>query len=956
MLSRSTLRFLAGTVLVVWACAGWGQQPPTADRAPARPQQAEVSKENARKAKEALAEGKRAEAAAQWEAALAHYEDAVALSPQREYVERREFARFRAVQQHVDCAEQAAVAGRLEEARAQLHLALRFDPTYEVARERLRQFAALAQRGPRLVATDDAAPVRLQPQAGARSFNFSGDTRGAYEELARQFGLTATFDDALQAKQVRFRVEDVDFATAIHILTLQTHTFWVALDAKVFLVAEDSVQKRREFQPLVVRTILLPGSSTPDQMTETQRVVREVLGISRVTLNLASRTLTIRDTPQNVALAFELVREFEQARGEILLEINILEVDRQRARQLGILPPTSAQVFTISPQDLEALQNPQASPEALAQLLRRIFGSALGTGTGQVGLGGLIPPLVAFGGGDTVLLATLPGAAAQFAETLSVVRKAQRILLRSQDREEATFFVGERFPINLAVLSASLGVGVAAVAPRVEFPAGAQPRDIVALDFNQDGFTDVVVTNPPANTVSVLLGNGDGTLGDPTAFPVGNAPFGLGAGDFNGDSDADLAVVNSNDNNVSILLGNGDGTFGLPVNFPTGVLPAAVIAADLNGDTLLDLAVTNQSANTVSILLGNGDGTFQSATDFPTGAGPLALTAADLNADTFLDLTVANQTANTVSILLGVGDGTFGVNTDFVVGNAPSGVVAVDFDGDALLDLAVTNANDNTVSILIGNGDGTFSTRTDFSTGTSPFDLLTFDVDADGNRDLVIVNQGDDTLSVLFGNGDGTFGLRADFATGDGPSALASGDFNGDGRTDAAAANLNADSVTIVLNTAFLVPPGAGLQPQPYPGFQYEDLGVKVRARPRMHARNEVTLQLQIELRSRTGEALNGIPVISNRTVEHTVRVREDHTSVVTGMILHDDSRGIRGWRGAATPGVGYLAGTRDTQAREAELIITVTPRRIRLAPRTGRSLYIGRDPAGATPAARPPQ
>ncbi len=62
----------------------------------------------------------------------------------------------------------------------------------------------------------------------------------------------------------------------------------------------------------------------------------------------------------------------------------------------------------------------------------------------------MVPPLIAFGGGKTLFFATLPNISGGLSEALSVVRRAQRVLLRVEDGRPATFFVGEHFPITLA--------------------------------------------------------------------------------------------------------------------------------------------------------------------------------------------------------------------------------------------------------------------------------------------------------------------------------------------------------------------------------------------------------------------------------------------------------------------------------------------------------------------------
>ncbi len=939
---------------------------------------ASAAKPDPRKARKAYEKGLRLEQAGDWAAAFDTYSEAAGYdSSDREILLRRELARFQVVQQHSDRAERDALAGRLEAAREELRAALGLDPGYSVARERLKQFESSARHA-QLIAPPGPgqARVELQPQPGTRDFRYRGDTRGAYEELARQFGLVVSFDPDLPSRQVRFRISGVDFKTAISLLAQETGTFWRALGEHLFFVAQDTVPKRNDYAPVVERTILLPESLTPDKMTETLRLVREIVGLAHVELDTRTRTITVRDTPETVALTMAVIDEIEQSRGEMMLEIEILEVDRDAARQLGITPPSSSRLITLNTGDIRALQQaPNAA--ALLNILLRIFGTpraltglspnqiASLVGTGQVGATTLIPPLVAIGGGKSTFLATIPGATATFRETLNLVRSGRRMLLRVEDGQPATFFVGDRFPVALALLGPSL-VGLPArtiptnpqqILPRADFPTGTDPVAIVAADLNADGRLDLITANKGANTISVLLGNPDGSFGAKKDFPTGNGPVGVAFGDFNADGKLDLAVVNTTDNSVSVLLGNGDGTFQPKTDFPTGASPVGLAVGDFNADGKLDLAIVNQADNTVSILLGKGDGTFNPKSDFPTGAGPVAILANDFNRDAKLDLVVADETASSVSVLIGNGDGTFKAKKDFPTGTSPVALTTGDFNADGFLDLAVANQASNSVSVLLGKGDGTFSPKTDFATGATPSGILTADFTGDARLDLAVANQGSNTASILVGVGNGTFGFRTDVPTGDGPTALATGDFNLDGRFDLAAANQTSNTVTVVLNPA-VVFPAAGIPQTPYPGAEYEDLGLKVRATPRIHDNSEVTLHMEFSIRSLSGVSINGIPVISNRTIDQTVRLQANETTLLAGILDDEETRAITGLPGfASIAGAGHLAGARDIQRRNTELLIVITPRQLRLAPHRDRSIYAGRGngaPSGQRPAVQP--
>ncbi len=918
------------------------QSPAAAEPAPA----ARPPKPDARKARKALERGLRAEQAEDWPAAFQAYSEAVGYAPaDRDTLLRREAARFRLVQQHSDRAEREAVAGRMELAREELRAALRLDPGYSVAQERLEQFERPLAPPPQQEQLSLAGLPELRPQSGTRTLNIRGDARIAYLEVARQFGLVALFDEELPARLVRFRLGPVDFATAMDVLSQQSGTFWRAVDAHTFFVAENTAQKRQDYAPVVVRTVVLPASATTDKLTETMRLVREFAGAIHTEFDTRSRTLTLRDSPTSVALALALIRELEQAPSELMLEIEILEVNRDAARRLGVTPPSSARVITFSLADVRALQQAQTTAALLA-IAQRVFGTA-------------IPPLVAFGGGRTIFLATLPGAAADFSETLSVVRSGRRVLLRAVDAQPATFFVGERFPVALSTLGASLVQPQLFPANQVLFPrtdiaVGNAPVAVAAADFNNDGRLDLAVVNQSSKTVSILLGNGDGTFQPQQTFSTGALPSAIAVGDFDGNGKLDLAITNQGDNTVTILLGNGDGTFQPQKIFPTGAGPRSVIARDFDRDGKLDLAVANAADNTVSILLGKGDGTFKAPRNFATGTTPVALAAGDLEGGRKLDLAVANQGSGNISILRGNGDGTFQTHRDFATGLNPRAVVLADFDGDNKLDLAVANQASNSVSLLLGNGDGTFRSKTDFQTGTGPVALAAADFNGDNKLDLAVANQDSNTISLLLGNGDGTFSTRIELATPSGPDGLIAADFNGDFRPDLAVADLTANSASVFLNPVGSL--AAVINPQTaYPGAEYLDLGLKIRTTPRIHSSDEVTLHLEFEIRSRSGETINGIPVISNRTVEQTVRVRENETTLLSGLIQKEETRTITGLPGFARI-AGHLGGRRNVQERDTELLILITPRQLRLAPRADRSIYAGRGsnaPAVERPRAR---
>lgn len=113
----------------------------------------------------------------------------------------------------------------------------------------------------------------------------------------------------------------------------------------------------------------------------------------------------------------------------------------------------------------------------------------------------------------------------------------------------------------------------------------------------------------------------------------------------------------------------------------------------------------------------------------------------------------------------------------------------------------------------------------------------------------------------------------------------------------------------------------------PFPSFSYEDLGLTVKAKPRIHSTADVTLQLEVEVRSLGGTSLNGVPILNNRQYKGTITVKEGEPAVVAGSISRTEQRSLSG-----IPGLGQVpllnkvyASNSQTQD-EDELLLVITP------------------------------
>ena len=957
------------------------QNPPPLQPSPAPVRPIKDDLKGAQKAADradaAAAEGKADEA-------LALYESAVRLAPGDIGIRRRAAGvRAQIIQKIVDEAEGKAAGGRLPDAVDLLYRALQIDPDNTILAQRLNEMRQMAR--PYLPRGDHEeneirGPATLKPQAGQKSINVRGDARSAYEQVAGMFGIRVAFDPELTSRNVKLRVDNVDFYTAMQLLDAESKSFYRALSPTLIFVAGDSIEKRREYAEEVEQTFPVDAAVAPEDLTEMMRVIREIANITRINMDTKTRSLTVRDTADKVALAGQLIHELEEGRRDVMLDIQLLEVDRNKARTLGVTPPSSTQAIPLTTQDIATLSQATDLTNLLT-LVSQVFQAR--------GITANPNDVFPVGGGKSTFLLTMPSATATFSDGLSLVKSGREVFLRAQDGKPATFFVGERFPVTLSLLSTSLGsttVG-GAVTPttfaRTDFAVGANPVAVVAEDFTNDAQKDLAVVNHDDNSLSILINQGNGNFtaaaGSPLVLGTSEqGPSAIASGIFRVTDathlvqPADLVIANSTSNTVSVLLGsqNFDGTFTEAIGSPfaVGSNPGAVVVADFDNDGFLDFAVANQGDNSISVFKGDGQGGFTAFPKSPfllpaTEKGPIAMATGIFDSSGKPELAVLNQVTENIGIFQvndpPTFDGTFTElsGSPVATGANPVAFAAGDLTADTFADLAVVNQAANAITVLLNDGTGVFSQAvgSPLPTASTPEAVAIADFTNDGLADIAVTNNGSGTLGVYANLGSGTFSTDIELSVPPGPLALTTADLNGDGLPDAAltAHSGSNNFVTVLLDPSSFANGGSASQ-FPYPGSEFIDLGLKLKATPSVHDNDEVTLQLEFEIRALAGDSVNGIPVITNRTVSQTVRLKEDETSVIAGLLDKEETNSLSGIPGfAQLPGVGYGFGNKNSSSTDNEFLILVTPRRMSNRSREVHTKYVRRD-SGEPPSSAP--
>ncbi|HMV49372.1 MAG TPA: FG-GAP-like repeat-containing protein [Blastocatellia bacterium] len=264
--------------------------------------------------------------------------------------------------------------------------------------------------------------------------------------------------------------------------------------------------------------------------------------------------------------------------------------------------------------------------------------------------------------------------------------------------------------------------------------------DAVAADFNNDNLPDIAALASSGfqtnGFVTIFPGTGNGRFNQERSrnFNLGNSPVELVAADFNRDGFVDLAMANSSSNDLSVALNDGRGGFLAEIRLPAGLDPQSLLVADLNADGNPDLAVANRNSATVSLFFGDGRGGFLHV---PLGVNgnPRAIFAADASGDGKLDLIVPLSNVAAVSVLPGMGAGNFGSPMMTALSVTPLEAAAADFNADGKIDLAVT-ANGR-VNLFAGDGAGKFNAAESFALPDAN-ELTTVDFNTDGMPDLAV--------------------------------------------------------------------------------------------------------------------------------------------------------------------------------------------------------------------------
>lgn len=395
-------------------------------------------------AKAAYKRGLRAQSHKQYDAAYESFQQAYALkSKEPKYMTAYLRSRAYAAAQHVANGMKLRDDLKLQEALTEFQRAVEIDSTNFVAAQEVRRTAALLkkQTEPAALAPNPESPLAklaaeaegpadLQPYPdNPITLRMTTTADNVYRTLGKLGGINVLFDLDYKPQRIAIELNEVMLREALGMIALQSKTFWRPISPKAIFVASEG--KRKEFEPNVMTTFYLRNASTPPELQEVVATLKGILEINRIQVNPTRSSITVRGTPDQLVLAEKLISDADKAKAEVVIDIAVMQVSRDRLNTWGTTVPTSTSV------------SPQSS-----------------------GTTGSTSPTVKIGSvNGTNLVVPIPSASFTLLMSDSNTKILQKPQLRALDNEKATLKIGDRVPI--ATGSFTPGIGAGGISPLV---------------------------------------------------------------------------------------------------------------------------------------------------------------------------------------------------------------------------------------------------------------------------------------------------------------------------------------------------------------------------------------------------------------------------------------------------------------------------------------------------------
>jgi general secretion pathway protein D len=279
----------------------------------------------------------------------------------------------------------------------------------------------------------------------------TADSKIIYETIGKLAGINVLFDPDYTSRAIKVDLNSVSLEEALQIVAMESKTFWRPVTPNTIFVAADNPAKRKELEQSVIKTFYLSNLSQPTELQDVVNALRQILEIQRIQPLPSEGAIVVRGNPDQIALAQKLVSDLDRSKPEVVVDIAVMQINRDKNRTLGINPPTSASI-QLQPNVNSTSTNNNAN------------GTSTGTVTPSSNSGSInLNSLANLNATDFQVTISQATVSALFSDTNT--KLIQNPQLRSVDGQKATLKIGDRIPI--ATGSFQPGIGGVGINPLV---------------------------------------------------------------------------------------------------------------------------------------------------------------------------------------------------------------------------------------------------------------------------------------------------------------------------------------------------------------------------------------------------------------------------------------------------------------------------------------------------------
>lgn len=258
--------------------------------------------------------------------------------------------RFSAAALHVKRGEALRSQGNDTGALTEFLRALEIDPSNELAQQdivatRLKMSAPPNQESsapPPDPLELAGSPPELKPVANEPiTLHMSEDAKVVYQAVGKAAGINVLFDPDYNSKRIMIDLNNVSLYDALRIIGTVSGTFWRPVTPNTIFVAQNTRAKRTELDEQAVQTFYLENASQQTDLNDVVTALRNLLTNARLYGVPSQNAIVMRATPDELLLAQKLVDDLDKGKPEVVVDVAVLSVNKDKIRTLGLNLPGS---------------------------------------------------------------------------------------------------------------------------------------------------------------------------------------------------------------------------------------------------------------------------------------------------------------------------------------------------------------------------------------------------------------------------------------------------------------------------------------------------------------------------------------------------------------------------------------------------------------------------------------